>query len=113
MKDPGYHAFTNQIMSTKPPKHMRVKGTGKPGQRFDVERLEKLCHERKLDPCAVVVEALKVIGDDALKTREKADVALKLMEYLMPKQRAVEHSGSIGLGLSELLEQADEVWKRR
>lgn len=113
MKNPGAHVYTNTVMNTKLPKHIRVRGEGKPGQRFSKERLEALCDELGYDPCAVAILASQVEGENALKPRDKADVALKIMEYLLPKQRAVEHSGHLGLGLTELLEQADHEWSKR
>lgn len=99
-------------LSTPPPKHMRVRGNGRPGQVFDPERFARLCEEKGKDPAAALLDLLDGRADE-LKAKELADIYTRLMEYLYPKQRAVEHSGEIGLGLPELLERADEEWSNR
>ena len=86
----GAHVLANKIYSTRPPKHMTQKGNGKPGQTFSVERLEKLCERYGLDPCEVAVKGLSAQHAPDLKDKDRADIALKLMEYLMPKKRSIE-----------------------
>lgn len=86
-------AVRQAALKTKPPKHMRVRGNGKKGQVFNEERLIAACKKYGVDPLEVAARALQDGVD--LSAKERTDVALRLMKYLMPEKRAVEHSGEI------------------
>ena len=91
MKNIGAHYLTNRIMSKKPPRHVYVKGNGKPGQTFDVDRFATLCEQYGLDPAEAT---LKLLNDaeqaEGLKAKEKLDAYIKLMEFLYSKKRSIE-----------------------
>jgi hypothetical protein len=72
------------------------KGNGKPGQKFSLERLEKLCEKYGIDPAEVAVEGLDRELTPDLKDKERIDIALRLMEYTYAKRKAVEISGEDG-----------------
>lgn len=108
------HVRSNMIYSSKTSKATRMRGNGKPGQKFNPDRFAGLCIKMKKDPAEAALKLLTNPVDlDQLKAKEKLDAYIRLMEYLYPKQRAIEHSGSIGIGLSELLEQAESEWRKR
>lgn len=86
-------ALMNVNTSSKPPKHVRTKGLGKPGQRFNLERLSELCDKYGIDPAEVAVRGLQA-GD--LSDKERMDIALKLMEYTYAKRKSVEVTGEEG-----------------
>lgn len=86
-------ALSNIQTGSKPPKHMRQRGNGKPGQRFNIERLSDLCDRYGIDPAEVAVRGLQT-GD--LSDKERMDIALKLMEYTYAKRKSVEVSGEDG-----------------
>ena len=94
------HIMGGVAMKTPAPVEW-LPGDGKKGQKFNVKRLEKLCRARGLDPCDVAVRALDTSVKDGkpvvdLTDKERIDVALKLMEYLIPKKKAIEHTGTNG-----------------
>lgn len=89
-------AVHNVAISTKPPKHMRAKGNGKPGQKFNTERLAKLCEKYGMDPAEVAFQGLDPMRTPDLKDRDRIDIAAKLMEYMYAKRKAVEVSGEDG-----------------
>lgn len=95
-------------MKTPPPKHM-TEGTKR---KFDPERFAALCEARGLDPAEMAINILN-LEHDSLKPKERLEAAIKLMEYLYPKQRAVEHSGNVSLSLPDLLEQVEAEWHAR
>lgn len=80
--------------------------------KFNAERFAELCEKRGYDPAEKALEILRLQGGE-LRPKEHLDAVLKLMEFAYPKQRAVEHSGSVGLSLPELLEQVDEQFRSR
>lgn len=80
--------------------------------KFNAERFAELCIARGADPAEAALKILELESDD-LPARARLDANIKLMEFLYPKQRAIEHSGTIGLTLPELLEQADEQFRNR
>jgi hypothetical protein len=84
------HVMANMANGTKPERHRYVKGNGKPGQTFNVERLERACLEFRADPCEVAAKGLVPELTPTLTEKERSDIALKIMEYLMPKKRAIE-----------------------
>lgn len=88
-----HKAVTQKALKTKPPKHMRTRGNGKKGQVFNEERLIAACKKYGVDPVEVAAKALS--RDVELTDKERTDVALRLMKYLMPEKRAVEHSGEV------------------
>ena len=97
-------------INTRPPKHMR--GNGKPGQKFNDASFVMLCEEYDIDPAVAALMVLR--NPDRVKdltTKEQLDIYIKLMEYAYAKRKSVEHSGSINLGLSELLAEAEEEWQ--
>jgi hypothetical protein len=85
--------LTNVSMGTKPPKHMRTRGNGKPGQKFNIDRLSDLCSKYGVDPAEVAVRGLTV-GE--LSDKERMDVALRLMKYMYAERKSVEVSGEDG-----------------
>lgn len=89
----AHEALTNLRNATKPPKHMRTRGRGKPGQKFNIERLTELCHQYNVDPAEVAFKGLQH-GD--LTDKERMDIALKLMEYTYAKRKSVEIAGEDG-----------------
>lgn len=89
----GQEFLHNLAMSTPPPKHMRKRGNGKPGQTFNLERLAALCKQYNVDPAEVAVKGLLT---GALTDKERMDIALKLMEYTYAKRKAVEVAGENG-----------------
>ena len=102
-------AVCNVQNGTPVPKSMMKQGKGyKPGQRFDGDRFAQLCVDKGLDPAEAALELLKSERGLELKAKELLDAYTKLMEYVYPKQRAVEHSGSLDVGLSELLHELEE-----
>lgn len=98
MKNLGAHWLAGQIYSEKPytlrdakvARGIVASGKAKDGQRFSPERLQELCEKLNLDPCEVAVKGLSPEHAPDLKDKDRAEIALKLMEYLMPKRRAVE-----------------------
>lgn len=86
-------AVHNVRTATKPPKHMRTKGNGKPGQKFNIERLSDLCSKYGVDPAEVAVRGLTA-GE--LSDKERMDVALRLMKYMYAERKSVEVSGEDG-----------------
>ena len=89
----AHEALTNLRNGTKPPKHMRTRGNGKPGQRFNIQRLSELCDRYGVDPAETAVKGL-IQGD--LTDKERMDIALKLMEYTYAKRKSVEIAGEDG-----------------
>ena len=89
-------AANNVALATKPPKHMRTKGNGKPGQEFNLERLSGLCKKYGIDPAEQAFKGLDPMLTPDLKDRDRTEIALKLMEYLYAKRKAVEVTGEDG-----------------
>lgn len=86
-------AVHNVRTATKPPKHMRTRGNGKPGQKFNIERLTELAKQYNVDPAEVAFKGLQC-GE--LSDKERMDIALKLMEYTYAKRKSVEIAGEDG-----------------
>lgn len=95
------HVLANKINGTRPPKHMTQKGNGRPGQKFDADRFAELCAQHKLDPAE---EALKLLADlevqERLKPKDRLDAYTKLMEYIYPKKKSVESTGTMDASLT-------------
>lgn len=94
-------------IKTKPPKHMRTRGDGKPGQKFNLERLEQLCAKYGIDPAEIAVAGLDPTKSPDLKDKERIDIALRLMEYTYAKRKAVEVGGSDGGPVKLVIEWAE------
>lgn len=90
MTDIARDYLTRKQLATKPAKNIRQRGNGRSGQRFNIERLEEACRRIGVDPCEVAAKGLSKEAAPDLSDKERADIALKLMEYLMPKRRAIE-----------------------
>ncbi len=75
-----------------------------------IESVEELCERRKFSPAERILDALE---SGQLSIKDQAELSRQLLEYVYPKKRAVEHSGDVGLTLTELLELAEEEWDRR
>ena len=107
-----HSAVIEKILATKPPKHIRTRGNGKPGQTFSMDRFVTLCNKWGLDPAEAALKLLQdPLESSDLKAKEKLDAYIKLMEYAYAKQRAVEHTGSIKVGLAELLAETETEWQ--
>ena len=104
--------LTNLINGTPPPKKWLESPGYRKGMKFNSERFAELCEQKGYDPAEVALEILKMRATE-LKAKEHLDAVLKLMEFAYPKQRAIEHSGSVGLTLPELLEQVDAEYRSR
>jgi len=89
----AHEVLTNVRNGSKPPKHMRTKGNGKPGQKFSIERLTELSKHYGIDPAEVAFKGLQC-GE--LSDKERMDIALKLMEYTYAKRKSVEIGGEDG-----------------
>lgn len=115
MRHEGVPAFIlGKINATPPPKHMRVKGLGNDKLKFDADRFAALCIKEGKDPAEMALRALNEDGDvGELKLKDRIQFALEMMQYLYPKLRATEHSGSIDMGLAELLSMAEKEWNER
>ena len=94
-------------LSTKPPKHMK-RGNGKPGQKFSIARLEKLCERYGVDPAEVAIEGLDAELTPDLKDKDRIDIALRLMEYTYAKRKAVEVSGADGEAIELVIRWGEE-----
>lgn len=101
-------AIYNVATSTKPPKHMRTRGNGKPGQKFNTERLAALCEKYGIDPAEQAMKGLDPMKTPDLKDRDRIDIAVKLMEYLYAKRKAVEVTGEEGGPLELVVKWAGE-----
>lgn len=88
-------ALHNVAIAKKPPAHMK-NGNGKPGQKFSIERLERLCLQYGIDPAEIAVKGLDPLHAPDLKDKERIDIALRLMEYTYAKRKAVEVTGEDG-----------------
>ena len=97
--------LANVRNGTKPPKHMRTRGNGKPGQKFSIERLTELARQYNVDPAEVAFKGLQH-GD--LTDKERMDIALKLMEYTYAKRKSVEIAGEDGGPLELVVTWAGE-----
>ena len=104
--------LANAANRTPPPKHYLQSAGYRKGMKFNAERFAELCEKRGYDPAEVAIDILRTRATE-LKAKEHLDAVLKLAEFAYPKQRAVEHSGSVGLTLPELLEQVDEQYRSR
>lgn len=89
-------AVHNLAIAKKAPKHMRVKGNGRPGQKFSLTRLEALCNQYNIDPAEQAIKGLIPALSPELGDKERADIALKLMEYTYAKRKSVEVTGEDG-----------------
>ena len=89
-------ALHNIAMNTKPPKHMRTRGNGKPGQKFNIERLASLCEKYRIDPAEVAFKGLDPALTPDLNDGERAQIALRLMKYMYPERKSVEVTGEEG-----------------
>lgn len=98
-------AVHNVAIGTKPPKHMRTKGNGKPGQKPSFERLVEVCEKRGFDPLEVVVSGCMSMG---LDEKSRVEWSLKVMEYLYAKRKAVEVTGEDGGPVEVVVKWAGE-----
>lgn len=88
---------------------MRTRGNGKPGQKFNLERLTDLCQKYGIDPAEVAFKGLDPIKTPDLKDRDRIDIATRLMEYMYAKRKAVEVTGEDGGPLTvQILRYADD-----
>ena len=70
----------------------RPDGAGrKPGSKtkFKLD-LAKILEENRIDPAQIIINTL-----DELEPKDRVNTCLKLMEFFIPKLRAVEHSGEV------------------
>ena len=104
--------LANIIHGTPVPKHTFRSPGYRPNMKFNVERFAELCEKQGLDPAEKALEILKMRGHD-LSAKELLDAYTKLMEYLYPKKRAVDHSGNVTVGLAEMLAGAETEWQAR
>lgn len=100
--------LSNVNTSTKPPRHMRVRGNGKPGQKFNIERLASLCDKYRIDPAEVAFKGLDPSLTPDLSDSDRAQIALRLMKYMYPERRAVEITGEEGGPLELVVTWAGE-----
>ena len=103
--------LANAINSTPIPKHTFRSPGYRPNMTFDTERFAKACEARGLDPADALIRLLMGRGQNEMKAKELADVYVKVCEYVYPKQRAVEHSGNVKVGLSDLLAGVEAEWQ--
>ena len=103
--------LANVINSTPIPKYILRSPGYRPSMTFDIERFAKACEARKLDPADALIALLQGRGAGEMKAKELADIYVKMCEYLYPKQRAVEHSGNVKVGLSDLLAGVEAEWQ--
>lgn len=103
--------LANVINSTKIPSHTFRSPGYRPNMTFDTERFSKACEARGLDPADALVRLLQGRGESEMKAKELADIYVKMCEYLYPKQRAIEHSGNLKVGLAEMLAGVEAEWQ--
>lgn len=87
---PTFQEAVHNIQNSTPPIVKKESENFRPGQTFSPKRLAEACAKYGVDPCEVAAMGLDPTLAPDLKFKERADIALKMMEYLMPKKRATE-----------------------
>ena len=57
--------------------------------------LMDICSEHNFDPAITVIKLI-MDKDADLLDKERADLCIKIMDYIYPKRKAIEHTGANG-----------------
>ena len=100
----------HNALATEPERIRKEKPLTKSAVERVLKTVAEVCIERKYNPAVEIVDAIQ---SSEITRSQKAEYARVLLEYIEPKKRSIEHSGSVDMSLPQLLEQVESEWKRR